>query len=165
MSRKTLFLSVFACLVSTVVVAQEDMTAKKLENPDWYTMVHVQYQPGKLEEALKIVKNHFAPAGKKAGLPGPKLFVNASGKWDATWIWHMEGGITDLNWETSPDDIKWMDALASQEGGMEQATAMIQSYLALVRDFDRVVMRAESVSPPEAEAASATRRKGKSRER
>lgn len=42
--------------------------------------------------------------------------------------WKMEGGMADLEWYRSEDDIKWYASLAEQEGGEEAAAALIAEY-------------------------------------
>lgn len=57
-----------------------------------------------------------------------------TGKWDAAFIWEMDGGMADLEWYRSPDDIKWFAALAEITGGEEQAGELWAKYLATVAD-------------------------------
>ncbi len=71
---------------------------------------------------MQIIREHFMVAGEKAGTPGPILAIHyQSGKWDATFVWEMAGGMADLEWYRSPDNIKWFAALAEISGGMDEA--------------------------------------------
>lgn len=86
----------------TVAVAQEVSEPSKHEG-DWYRLVHVDYKPGKTNDALKIVAEHFAPASATAETPGPVMsLVHESGPWDVTWLWHLSGGPADLEWNVTP---------------------------------------------------------------
>ena len=53
----------------------------------------------------------------------------STGKWDAIWVWEMEGGFDDLMWYRSPNDVAWFNALVELEGGEEAAQAIIDEYV------------------------------------
>lgn len=97
--------------------------------------VLVKYRPGKRERAMEIIAEHFAPAGAKAGTPGPLGTIHfQTGEWDALFVWSLEGGMADLEWYRSEDDVKWWAALAEQEGGEEAAEALWDEYIGLVAE-------------------------------
>lgn len=96
-------------------------------------ITHVKFKPGKRESAMQIIAEHFKPAGKKAGTPGPVMEIHyQSGKWDATFAWEMAGGMKDLEWYRSPDNIKWFAALSELEGGNDEAEAVWADYISKV---------------------------------
>ena len=98
----------------------------RLENVTIVSVVHVAFKPGKRTRAMEIIREHFAPAGQAAGLPGPMYIIHPdTGKWDAIWVWEMEGGFDDLMWVRSPNGVAWYNALAEQEGGAEGAQAIL----------------------------------------
>ena len=92
----------------------------------------VDYKSGMRTEALELIAEHFMPAGEAAGLPGPVAIHFQTGEWDAAFHWRLEGGMADLEWYTSANDIKWMEALVAQEGSKEAADALIASYRSMV---------------------------------
>ena len=55
-----------------------------------------------------------------------------TGKWDAAFIWQMEGGMSDLEWYRSPNDVKWFAAMAELEGGEDKAEAVWADYISKV---------------------------------
>ena len=80
----------------------------------------MKYKSGKRERAFEIIADHFKPAGEKAGLPGPLGTLHfQTGESDALFVWEMKGGMADLEWYRSEDDIKWYASLVEQEGGEE----------------------------------------------
>ena len=84
---------------------------------------------GKREEAMEMIAEYFQPAGEKAGTSPPMLAVHfQSGKWDAMFIWELDGGVADLEWFRSPDDIKWFAALAELNGGPEAAAEIMERW-------------------------------------
>jgi hypothetical protein len=69
------------------------------------------------------------------------VFAQHSGRWDMTFAWQLTGGPSDLAWEFSPDDVKWLKALAEQEGGKEKADKIWKEYLSLVSDSETELVR------------------------
>jgi len=97
----------------------------------------VKFKTGKRERAMEIIADHFKPAGEKAGLPGPLGTIHfQTGEWDALFVWDLEGGMADLEWYRSEDDIKWWAALVELEGGEEAAGALWAEYQSLVDEAE-----------------------------
>ena len=92
----------------------------------------VSYKQGKAGEAYGIIADHFQPAGEAAGLRPPVVVHFQTGPYDAAIHWRMENGMSDLEWQRSPRNVKFMAALAAQEGSMEAAAAVFDRYDALV---------------------------------
>jgi hypothetical protein len=115
--------------------AQDDDTGPITQGEDakYISITHIKFKPGKREGAMQIIGEHFGPAAEKAGLPGPILAIHyQTGEWDLTAVWEMEGGMADLEWYRSPDNVKWFAALAEQEGGAEQAAALLDEYRGMI---------------------------------
>ena len=51
-------------------------------------------------------------------------------------VWQMEGGMADLEWYRSPNNIKWFEALAELAGGVEEADAILAKYIASVANSE-----------------------------
>ena len=99
------------------------------DDAKYLSVTYVDFKPGQREMAMEIISEHFVPATEKAGTNPPMLAIHfQTGKWDAAFIWEMEGGMADLEWYRSADDIKWFEALAEQEGGAEQAEAVLEKF-------------------------------------
>ncbi len=113
-------------LSSTITKAQE---AKKYDNPQWKTIVYIDFEVGKQGRAQEIIKDYFVKAADKAGTPKPEYVLNMnSGEWDMILIWNMEDGIESMNWETSPNGVKWQKAFNEVCGGEEKAKAISSEY-------------------------------------
>lgn len=126
-------LAVAGFAISPAFAQESEDGTIRLENVTIVEIVHVEFKPGKRMRAMEIIDEHFVPAGQAAGLPGPMhAFHFDTGKWDAIFVWEMEGGFDDLMWYRSPDDVAWFNALAEQEGGEEAAQAVIDEYLSSV---------------------------------
>lgn len=134
--RMTFFFFSFCLLVSLLLpndLTAQDAAPKRLENAEWKNIVHVKFHPGKRGRAIEIIKDHFFKAAEKAGTSSPEMMIEYStGEWDLMLVWHMKGGIEDMTWQLSPDNIAWRKALNELEGGAEQGTALYQEYLSLI---------------------------------
>lgn len=102
------------------------------EDAKYMRVTHVAYKPGMRADALAIISDHFMPAGEAAGTQKPFAFHYQTGEWHASFWWDMEGGMKDLEWFRSPDNVKFMEALAAQEGGMEAAQALWAKYRSMI---------------------------------
>ena len=124
-------------LVAVPAMAQDDDEGPITQGDDakYLTIRYVNFKPGQRETAMEIISEHFVPATEKAGTNPPMLAIHfQTGKWDAAFVWELEGGMADLEWYRSPDNVKWFAALAELEGGSEQAAAVWQSYLDTVAE-------------------------------
>lgn len=111
------------------VEAQEAPEPERYENVTWYEVVHLDFRAGKADDAMQIIEEHFVPASEAAGNSGPVMeLVHATGGWDMTVIWELEDGPSAYTWETSPDGVAFMQAMAEQEGGMEAAQEVWERY-------------------------------------
>ena len=124
-------------LFAVPAIAQDDDEGPITQGDDarYLEVTYVNFKPGKREMAMQIISEHFVPATEKAGTSAPLLAIHfQTGKWDAAFIWEMAGGMADLEWYRSPDNIKWFAALAELEGGTEQAEAIWAKYIGAVAD-------------------------------
>jgi hypothetical protein len=151
-----MFRRIFAVAIAVAVIAvlpvaaeEEVPQAKKHDSLEWYYLVHVQFEPGKTDEAVKMIKEHFMPSAEAAGVKMPKFFMCNSGKWDMVYLYHLDTGITELEWKISPSDAKWLAAFAEQEGGMEAAEEVFAKYDALIKDWDGELVRWVDMKPDE----------------
>jgi hypothetical protein len=118
-------------------IAQDDDGGPMTQGDDakYLRVSYVNFKPGQREMAMAIITDHFMPAGEKAGTNPPMLAIHfQTGKWDAAFIWEMAGGMADLEWYRSPDNVKWFAALAELEGGTEQAEALWQKYIGAIAE-------------------------------
>ncbi len=126
---------IFFCnlLTTTLVQAQQEMKAKKFDNPEWKRIVFIKFKADKVGRAKEIIQNYYAKAGQKAALPGPSMVVDLmTGEWDMMVVWDMKGGIEEMNWETSPNDVKWMTAMNDIAGGADKAKVIMDEFSSLI---------------------------------
>ncbi len=124
-------------LFSASAFAQDDDGGPQTQGDDarYLTVTYVKYKPGKREAAMQIINEHFMPASEKAGFPGPILAIHfQTGKWDAAIVWNLKGGMADLEWYRSADNIKWRAALVEVAGGEEEATEILKTYSSMLAE-------------------------------
>lgn len=127
---KTTLTMLALLLISVVGQAQQ---AKKIENPRWKQLVYIDFEEGKYDRAISIIKDYFEKAMKKANLNMPDMMLQMySGSWDLLLIWHLEK-IEDMNWEVHPDNVAYMKSLAEVAGGEDKAKALLEEYLSYIR--------------------------------
>ena len=135
---------VFAIFVALTVfavpaAAQDNEQGPQTQGDDahYVRTTLVKYKHGKRGRAFEIVADHFKPAGEKAGTPGPLGVIHyQTGEWDALYVWNLEGGMADLEWFRSENDIKWYAALVEQEGGKEAADELLAEYASLIDEAE-----------------------------
>ncbi len=98
----------------------------------YLSVTFVSYKEGKAGEAYGIINNHFRPAAQAAELRRPVIVHFQTGPYDAAIHFRMEGGMSDLEWQRSPNNIKFRAALVKQEGSEAAADAVFDRYDALV---------------------------------
>lgn len=118
-------------LLGITAIAQDDMKPKKYENVDWYQVVLIDFQQGKVGQVQGIIEK-FKTAGTEAGTPGPELYWMSTGEYDVMAIWKLEDGPADLEWQITPNDIKWWDAFVKQQGSKEEAQKVQEEFRSLV---------------------------------
>ena len=140
--KKLMFVPLlFAACVFAVNSAQAQ-EGKKYDNPQWKNVVFVDYHSGKMQRAHEIIDNYYVKASEKAGTPQPEsVMVMHSGDWDMMVIWHMQGGIEDMNWERNPNGMKWFNAFKEIAGGEDKAQAILDEYDSLVARSSNQIAR------------------------
>ncbi len=120
----------------------QEMTAKKYENPQWYNVVYVDYKPGTYNKAMSIITDYFMKASEQAGTPQPVMaFELNSGSYDNMMVWHMKDGIESMNWDVSPDNIKWRAALNEIAGSAEKAGELLKDYQSCIASSSNTIAR------------------------
>lgn len=95
-----------------------------------------------MERAIEIIETCFSPAAMKSGSEAPEMvLLHHTGSWDMTVVWKLSGGPADLAWEISPDDVKWMAAMAEAAGGPDKAMEIWQEYESLTAKVSTTLAR------------------------
>ncbi len=105
------------------------------EDASYVEATAIKFRSGKRERSMEIIGEYFAPAAEKAGVAAPAMVLHMqTGRWDMVVIWDLEGGMADLEWYRTPNDIKWFEALVELAGGEDEANAIWQEYVTSIAD-------------------------------
>ncbi|UJH67770.1 hypothetical protein [Allomuricauda sp. SCSIO 65647] len=120
----------------------QEMASKKYDNPQWYNIVYVDYKPGTYDKAQSIIQDYFIKASEKAGTPQPVMALELnSGSYDSMLLWHMKEGVEGMNWDISPDDVKWRTALNEIAGSAEKASEILKDYQSCIASSSNTIAR------------------------
>jgi hypothetical protein len=123
---RTLLIGLVAVSLLTSTILRSAQAAEGAQ-ASWYQAISFKFKTGKAEEALKIIHDHFQKVDKAIGrkvIP----FEYLTGEWDHVVYFPLD--IAPM--ETMPSNTEWMKALAGQEGGLEQAQKLFQTFLDMV---------------------------------
>src|SRR6478609_3597852 len=112
---------------------QAQMQGKKYDNPQWKTVEMLEFKHDKMDRVREIIKDYFIKAADKAGSRKPAMILEpATGEWNFIIVWNMKECLEQLNWETNPDDIKWMTAMSEIAGSPDKAQAILNEWSSMV---------------------------------
>jgi hypothetical protein len=118
------------CCLGGAAVAQTPPAfptkAEKVKGVRYLTIETLESKPG--SRTWEIISKHFIPAAKAAGVPAPQVYHSETGIPRTIVVAELPGGTDDLEWQYTADDLKWMNALAKQEGGQDKAMALLKEY-------------------------------------
>ena len=120
---------VVGVIAVALVAFSVQLSAKAADdtNVAWYRVWSIKFKPGKTPEALKIIHEHFHKVDKAIGrkvMP----FDYTTGEWDHVVYFPLD----TARMETVPSDAAFMKAFADQEGGVDQAQKLLQSWLDMI---------------------------------
>jgi hypothetical protein len=139
-----LAVAIAALCIPVAAASAQELKAERMKDVTWHSVEMVKFHAGKRERAMEIVEKYFSPADRDmaGGTPTVIDLHMQTGPWDAIVVFPMNGGPGDLSWATTPDEVKWMGALAKRAGGMDQAKALLKEWDTLVaRSEDQVAHR------------------------
>lgn len=134
-------LAVLVMIACTGMLQAQEMKVKKYDNPEWVRVAYVKFKPMMKDRAQAIIKDYFMKADMNLGNPGPMAFDMASGEYDMLVIFQLEEGLETLNYEMSPDDVKWMQEMSKLTGGPDKAMAKLQEFYSYVDRWDSELAR------------------------
>lgn len=127
-----------AALCVPALAGAQELKAERAVGTRWVMIEMVKFLPGKRARAAEIAEGPFTKASNDIGGGVIDLHLN-TGEWDFITVFPLEGGPGDLSWQTSPADIKFMNALARHAGGMDGARKLLAEWDTLVARTERHV--------------------------
>ena len=127
MNRTPLLAALFLALSATSGLGQGAQSGKPIEGVTWYTVSYTKFKPGMVDEARKIIYEHFWPVDREIGrrvIP----FDYVTGEWDHVVYFPMAGGPAELAFEETPLDKRWQETFFRREGGKDKADALSKKF-------------------------------------
>lgn len=121
----------FLLALSLSTAAQDAPKASKFEKVSYHHLVKIDFVPGSWGRVQEILKA-YVESGKAAGVKGPETFWLMTGDYDVIFVWELEGGTSDLEWDWSPNDLKWWSALVKLQGSEEKAKELQKEWASLI---------------------------------
>lgn len=123
MIRATLAL---ACLAFAMPAAAQERTPGKA-----VAINFVKFKPGATERIDEIERKYFDPAAEKLGIR-PMIIRMASGQWDREYIFPMKGGMAELDYTTTKEQVAWLAEVDRLAGGAGMAKKLLAEWNSLV---------------------------------
>ena len=123
----------FLLLPGPLLAQEETPEGQKRENADYYEIVRIDYEPGKRDTALDIIRNHYIPAVQETGYAGPAMtLVHQTGPWDLTLVWELTRGPSAFAWEVTPEGAAFQQQFVEMVGEekAQEIAERYQSYIA-----------------------------------
>lgn len=134
--NKWMFAVACAALCVPSIASAQEMKAERVKDTNWVMVEMVKFLPGKRQRAGEIVEQYFTKASNDIGGGIVDLHLD-TGEWDFITVFPMKGGPADLTWQTSPEEIQFMTALAKYTGGMDGAKKMMAEWSTLAAKQER----------------------------
>lgn len=121
-------LSVILLLGCNILLGQSPKN-DPLNSTELYQIEYYEFTSDKAEEAKKIIDNYFSPAHQLAGVPGPVMELQLTSEdYNYMAVWKLPVGSDHLNWQSSPANPQWYNALVTVAGSEEKAKEIIEKY-------------------------------------
>ena len=124
-------------------VEAQEVTAKRLDNPEWVQVTFLKFIPGKREMAEKIISDYFMKADQNAGIKAPISLRMLTGEYDYILVWDLSEGLETFNYQISPEDASWMNELTKLAGGQEEAGQVMSEFFSYVELWKSQIARKE----------------------
>ena len=140
-------LPVIAFILCFNFSSAQEMTAEKYDNLEWYTVMFVKFENGKMEAAQKIINDYFKPTDADIGGGGPVMELDLLySEWDMMVVFPMKEGLEALEWKMTPSDVQWNKAFAKRVGSEEKAKQIYEEFESYVKEYKTHLARTMPVN-------------------
>lgn len=142
MKQLKIYLFCLSFVISGIAFGQE-MKAKKYDDPTWVSIGMIKFKAMGKSKAMKIVDDYFSKADEAAGIKSPTVYHLVGGEYDMMVVWEMSEGIETLNYETSPEDVKWFGEMTKLTGGQDKTMEKLEEFYSYVDGWESTIARKE----------------------
>jgi hypothetical protein len=114
------------CLLVVAPAAAQEKADGKAVSIDF-----VKFKPNTVDRIDEIERKYFDPAAEKFGFR-PTVIRFATGEWDREYIFPMPGGMADLGYKTTKEQIAWMAEVDRLAGGPGMGKKLLAEWDAAV---------------------------------
>jgi hypothetical protein len=130
--RRIVFAVLALVLVLSVRASAQMPAAQKWENVEWYVMMNWQFTGADADSASAIFWDHIMPAMTEAW-PETTCLRVMTGQMGVTCFGLMANGLEEMEWEVSPDDVRFFSLFFEREG--EAGMGMFQTFMNAATGF------------------------------
>jgi hypothetical protein len=126
---------VIGALIGTGAVTTahaQTIEARRIPNAKFVRIEMVKFKPGGEDEAFALEEKFLDPARKLSGVWPLAEYHTQTGPWDRITVYALEGGMADMEWQTTKARAKLMAALSKIAGGDEKAIEIMAQWDSLV---------------------------------
>ena len=115
----------------------QSIDAHKVPDAEFIRVEFIKFKPGGEDRAFALEDRYITPAWKASGLTPPLELHLQTGPWDRIYIYDLKCGLSEVEWQVSPERAKFLAALAKIAGGPKAA-------LDVMAEWDQQVERRET---------------------
>lgn len=114
------------CLAIAVPAFAQEKEPGKAVNVNF-----VKFKPGMTKRINEIESKYFDPAAAKFGIK-PIIIRMTSGEWDRGYVFPLSGGMADLDYQSTKEQVAWMAEVDRLAGGTGMARKLLDEWNAAV---------------------------------
>lgn len=115
----------------------QTIEARRIPDAKFVRIEMIKFKPGGEDKAFALEDKYIDPARKLSGVWPLAEYHTQTGPWDRIYVYRLNGGMADMEWQITPEQAKFMAALSTIAGGDVKASA-------IMADWDSLVERRES---------------------
>ena len=90
----------------------QTINAHRIPNAEFIRLEFIKFKPGGEDRAFELEDRYITPAWKASGLTPPLELHLQTGPWDRIYIYDLKCGLSEVEWQVSPERATLMAALA-----------------------------------------------------
>ena len=126
-----------AGLASWSPAAAQSIEARRIPNARFVRIEMIKFKPGGEDRAFELEDKYIDPARKLSGVWPLAEYHTQTAPWDRIYVYELPGGLSDVEWQLSPLQAKFLGALSKVAGSNAKA-------LAIMAEWDSLVERRET---------------------
>jgi hypothetical protein len=136
-SIRGLWLLLLSLGVLALPANAQSIDARKIASAEFVRVEFIKFKPGGEDRAFELEDKYITPAWNASGLAPPLELHLQTGPWDRIYVYDLTCGLSEVEWQVSPDRAKFLAALAKIAGSPRAA-------LDVAAEWDQQVERRET---------------------